>query len=201
MDILQKKKLTKQNFKEAELNRLIANITALEGVASIHEFIKDAYSKAKMAKVRLNNILKNKDKFSNKEFLDKITAVNEFANSYSILDDISAKDIANYFSLPVDETITDGELTPQQMLSKAIEIKNNIKTKFLSEGIPLMADFLLDYNPENMALDIAVEIESLQNRIKVIQATTNLKDKFKEDRIAQLEDRVTKFQGFNIDKK
>ena len=201
LDILQKKKLAKQSFKEAELNRLIANITALEGVASIHEFIKDAYSKAKMAKVRLNNILKNKDKFSNKEFLDKITAVNEFANSYSILDDISAKDISNYFSLPVDETITDGELTPQQMLSKAIEIKNNIKTKFLSEGIPLMADFLLDYNPENMALDIAVEIESLQNRIKVIQATTNLKDKFKEDRIAELEDRVTKFQGFNIDKK
>ena len=84
-----------------------------------------------MAKSKLYNILKNKDKYTPKEFLDKITAINEFANSYSILDEISAKDISNYFSLPVDETIVDGEFTPQQMLSKAIEIKNNISSKFL----------------------------------------------------------------------
>ena len=201
LDVLQKKKLTKQSFKEAELERLIANISALEGVDSIYAFIKDAYSKSKMAKSKLYNVLKNKDKYTPKEFLDKMTAINEFANSYSILDEISAKDISNYFSLPVNENIVDGELTPQQMLSKAIEIKNNISSKFLSEGIPLMADFLLDYKPENMAMDVALEIESLQNRIKIIQATKNLKDEFKETRIAELEERITKFQSFNLDKK
>lgn len=201
LDVLQKKKLTKQSFKEAELARLIANISALEGVDSIYEFIKDAYSKSKMAKSKLYNILKNKDKYTRKEFLDKLSAINEFATTYSILDEISAKDISNYFSLPVDEKITDGELTPQQMLSKAIEIKNNISSKFLSEGIPLMADFLLDYKPENMALDVVVEIESLQNRIKIIQGTTSLKDDFKEKRIEELEERITKFQNFNLDKK
>jgi hypothetical protein len=100
----------------------------------------------------------------------------------------------------VDPSIPDDKLTPQQMLSKARNIRDTIKQKYLKEGIPLMADFLLQYKVDVSEKSNA-EIENLRKRIDSIEADTKVSDKFKAKRIAELEERITILQNFSLDKR
>lgn len=197
--ILKQKKLANQKSREYEYKRLIENFEAAEGVESINIFVKDAYEKAEQAKKVFARILKNKDVYSRKQMIQELTAVADFANGYSILDEISKKDINNYFSGEVSEKIEDDKLTPQEMLTKAIEIRDSIKRKYLTEGIPLMADFLLGYKT-NINDKTLTEVEGLRKRIDSIQANTKLADNFKKKRVQELEERIRQVQSFSIDK-
>jgi hypothetical protein len=198
--MLQKKKLVNQTEKEVEYKRLVDTIKAAEGVESINIFVRDAYLKATKAKTVMTNLLAKKGSLSKKEVLNQLTAIAEFASGYSILDEIAKEDIYKYFMEDVDPSIPDDKLTPQQMLSKARNIRDTIKQKYLKEGIPLMADFLLQYKVDVSEKSNA-EIENLRKRIDSIEADTKVSDKFKAKRIAELEERITILQNFSLDKR
>jgi hypothetical protein len=198
--MLQKKKLVNQTEKEVEYKRLVDTIKAAEGVESINIFVRDAYLKATKAQTVMKNLLAKKGSLSKKEVLNQLTAIAEFASGYSILDEIAKEDIYKYFMEDVDPSIPDDKLTPQQMLSKARNIRDTIKQKYLKEGIPLMADFLLQYKVDVSEKSNA-EIENLRKRIDSIEADTKVSDKFKAKRIAELEERITILQNFSLDKR
>jgi hypothetical protein len=200
LDTLSKKKVTNQEIKEARLQSLIENVKALEGVESIYAFIQDSHKKSKLVEQKLKDLLKNKSNLTSKEYLKQLTAINEFVSEYSILDELMKKDVTAYFSKPTNKNKKTDELTPQEMLTESISIRDNIKSRFLSEGTPLMADFLLEYQPENLKENILIEIESIQNRIKVIEDTTNVTQEYKDKRIEELNKRIEQYQNFSFDK-
>lgn len=198
--MLQKKKLVNQSEKENEYKRLVQAINAAEGVESINIFVQDAYEKGQKAQKVMTNLLAKKATLTKKEVLTQLTAIADFANGYSILDEISKEDVYKYFDGDVDPNIPDDSLTPQQMLTKAINTRNKIKEKYLSEGIPLMADFLLQYKVDVNETSNA-EINNLRLRISAIENDPKVSDEFKAKRIAELEERITIFQNFSLDKR
>lgn len=197
--ILGQKKLKDQRKKEEEYTKLIQNFEAAEGVESINIFIKDAYEKGQVASRVFATLLENKDTYSRDKVLEELTALADFANGYSILDEISDEDVYEFFSKKVDPKIPDGELTPQEILTKAIAIRNEIRIKYVREGLPLMADFLLGYKKDTSEKDLA-EIKGYQAAIDRIQAG-NTSDEHKKQRIKYYEDLISIRQGFSIDKK
>ena len=204
LDLIKNKKVINQRSKENKLKLLIQNINALNGVDAINAFIVDSHTKALAVQKRLGMLLANKSNMSSKEYIAALTDINEFVTGYSILDEITDLDIANYFSKPVNPNKKLKELTPQEMLTEAISIKNKVQSKFLSEGVPLMADFLLEYKPENMVASVAEQVEFFDNRIKIIQdtpTTSRFTDEYKEKRINELEEKKANWQNFTVDKK
>lgn len=198
--MLKQKKLVDQKAKQYEYARLIENFEAAEGAESINIFVKDAYEKSEQASKVFAHMLAHKDEYTKEEMLQKLTAVADFANGYSILDEIDKADIEEYFKIKVDEATPDDKLTPQQMLAKAIRTRDKIRQKYLSEGIPLMADYLLGYKADVSAKTL-VEVEGLRKRIDNIQSDSKLSDDFKKKRIQELEERISTLQSFSIDKK
>jgi hypothetical protein len=198
--ILKQQKLSNQKEREAAYARLIENYEAAEGVDSINIFVKDAYEKAQVADRVMKRLVQNKDTYDRKEMIRELSAIADFANGYSILDEIDKKDKNEYFSGKVSEKKEDEELTPQEMLTKAINIRDAIKKQYLTEGIPLMADFLLDYKT-NIDEKTLTEVNGLRDRIKNIQADSKLTDEFKNKRVGELEERISLLQNFSMDKR
>jgi hypothetical protein len=201
LSIVKNQKFPNQKVKYAKLKKVVDNIVTAEGAESINLFIKDAYEKAIQSQLRFTTIRKNKENLSRQELIQQLTAINDFANGYSILDEIDKADIYEYFSGEVDESIPDSKLTPQEMVTKAISIREKIKRDFIVEGIPLMSDFLLDYKPGYVEDKIREQAEALQKRIDTIMATPGLTPEFKQKRIAELEEQLATVQGFSLDKK
>jgi hypothetical protein len=198
--ILEKQKVSNQTEKLEKLENVIKDFSALEGVESIIMFIEDSYKKSEGVKLRIDNILSNKDSKTRRELIKELAAVNDFANGYSILDEIDRADIWKYFSTKVDPSKPDSELTPQEMLSKAIETKTKVKNFFLKEGIPLMAEFLLEYKSQTIEQDILPEIEKLQDKIDKVKKDNSLSDEDKTKEITKLEKKIAMFQSFSLDK-
>ena len=196
--MLENRKVTNKSQKQAEYNNIIAAVEGAQGVESINMFVRDAYSKGERAKRVLSTLLKNKDTYDKKQVLRELTAIAEFANGYSILDEIDKADVYEYFTTKVDPNIPDSALTPQQMLAKAITTRENIKSKYLTEGIPLMAKFLLGFKTD-VSAESQVQIDKTRKQIEDIIADPKVADIKKKKRIAELEERITKFQGFSID--
>lgn len=197
--MLKQQKVVNQKEKQQAYSNLISNFEAAEGVESINIFVKDAYEKSEQAKKVFTHLLEHPDQYTRDEVLEMLTAIAEFANGYSILDEISKENTAEYFSSKVDETLPDGELTPQQMLTKALRTRSNIKQKYIIEGLPLMADFLLGYKTD-ISEKSAADIEAYKKSIAKIQAGKTT-DKHKKERIQYYEDLISQLQGFSIDKK
>ena len=197
--MLKQKKFTDQRKREYAAQNLRETIEAAEGAASINIFVNDAYAKAIKANQIFTKILAKKDTYSRKEMLEHLTAIADFANGYSILDEISKADVYNYFSAKVDDATPEGELTPQQKLSKAIEIRDQMKKKYVTQGIPIMADFLLDYK-SNIDEKTLQEVESYRARIGVVEAS-NATDEVKQKRIAEHQAQIDQLLNYSITKK
>jgi hypothetical protein len=198
--ILKQKKVVNQEKQEADIQLLINNIEAAEGAESIAMFIKDAYQKAIIAKRRFDNLVKDKNTKDRKELMQQMTALNDFISGYSILDEISKKDILKYFSGQVDQSKDEDQMTPQEMLTEALNIKRDIKNKYVTIGIPLMGDFLLQYKSEDVQEKIIEQVIVFKERIRKIEEDPKLSDKFKAKRIAEIQSQIDQWRGFNLDK-
>lgn len=199
--ILKNKKIKNADLKKKRLRALTENVKAAQGVESINLFIEDAYSKSKQAKSLFALILRDKDQMSRQELIEKLSVIHNFANDYSILDELSKEDIGEFFSNEIPDSKAETEYTPQDKLTQAIAIRDNIKKKFVTEGIPLMAEFLLDYKALSVEEDLSIEIEALKRQIDIILTSQTLSEKTKAKKIEGLNARLEKLQSFSLDKK
>jgi hypothetical protein len=194
------RKLKNQTKKELELKALRKLVDTLDGVDAINAFIEDSYEKAKEIAEVMNNVLKNikEGNYDRKQALDKLVAVSDFANNYSILDEVNKVDVKNFFSNPIISK-PESEYTPQDKLTAAITIRNNIKAAFVDEAIPLMSEVLLNYRSSKGNKTIRENIKAVQARIDEIQ-NSDADDAAKEKRIEREQRVLDKWQGMLLDK-
>ena len=195
------RKVKDQEVFKKKKEKLLETLKALDGVDSINMFVKDAYEQAQHAKKRFDLILSNIGTEDNKDILNELSSINEFANGYSILDEINKQDIYNFFSAGKDDRDPSTNMTAQDMLSDAVTIRDNIKKKYVQVGIPIMADWLLQYQAEGIEEKVLPHLETLKNRLAEVQASTNMSDKKKEKEVKTLEDSIETWQNFSLDKK
>ena len=195
------RKVKDQEVFKKKKEKLLETLKALDGVDSINMFVKDAYEQAQHAKKRFDLILSNIGTEDNKDILNELSSINEFANGYSILDEINKQDIYNFFSAGKDDRDPSTNMTAQDMLSDAVTIRDNIKKKYVQVGIPIMADWLLQYQAEGIEEKVLPHLETLKNRLAEVQASTNMSDKKKEKEVKALEDSIETWQNFSLDKK
>jgi hypothetical protein len=195
------RKVKDQEVFKKKKEKLLETLKALDGVDSINMFVKDAFEEAQHAKKRFDAILSKVGTEDNKDILNELSAINEFANGYSILDEINKQDVYNFFSAGKDDRDPDTNKTAQDMLSDAVTIRNNIKKKYVQIGIPLMADWLLQYQAEGIEEKVLPHLETLKKRLDEVKASTNMSDKKKEKEIKALEDSINTWQNFSLDKK
>ena len=198
IEILNSKKIANKKYKQSKLKKLFEHIETLDGVESINMFVKDAYDKALQVQARMNKLLANKGKMSSKDIMTELTGLNDFANSYSILDEIDSEDIMNYFTSADQQEMT-GPMTPQKMLTAAISIRDKVKKKVITEGIPLLAGFLVEYKSTLQDTTIVDSIEKLKQEIEDIKANPRMSEERKEKMIKQKEDRIKTFETFDVD--
>ena len=201
LGIIEKKKIIGHTRKTNELKRLNKALEAATGVESISIFVEDAYKKAKQAEIRFDYILKNRESKDRKTLMRELTAVSDFVKGYSILNEIAEKDIREYFTINVDPNKPDDKLTAQEMVVKAMNIKEKIESDYLYEGIPLMADFLLDYVAEDEGGKNAEEIRLLRERISKVIAYPKSSDEHKQKKVAEIQEIINQRQNFSLDKK
>lgn len=195
---LKRVKIKDKTLVENQYKALKENLEALDGVESINMFVNDAYQKSLRAKKRLANLLAKKDKKDPKELLDELVSLNDFANGYSILDEISKQDVYTYFSKEVPEK-QEGQMTPQEKLTSAIATRNNIRSKFITEAIPLIAKTLIAYRSERATERTQDEINSLRAQINAVELSTTLSDKAKANKLADLEKTLSLYEGYLLD--
>lgn len=198
--ILENKNITNKKQKENELKRIIDNIKSLDEISTINVFIEESYEQIKKAEYQFDNLIKNKDNFNKHEMIDRLSSFNDFANGYSILDEISKSDIEEYFK-PLEKGLKESSYSTQDKLSYAILAKEKIKQRYLNQGIPLLADYLLEFKSETLDENVKKQIEAEESRLISLENNTKLNEKAKERRIKEVEDRIDKLKGFNLDKK
>lgn len=199
--ILSTKVVGNQKEKLDELQRVIDAFTALEGVESINMFIKDAYEKSEKVITRFNKVIGNKDSKTRKELIKELADINNFVNGYSILNEISQKDIYNFFNEDVDPSIPASELTPQQMLSRALTVRRVVQEQFIEIGIPLMAEFLSEYQSGYSTENIAEEVSRVQGKMNSVKKDPTLTDEEKAKKTSKLQEELDKYQKYSLDVK
>lgn len=199
---LEKTEISAKSDKIAELKNLKKLMTELDGLESINEFFKYAYEEAIKAEEYMKKTLSEIERLDPKEAIKRILVLHDYANNYNILDDISKEDIAQYFSKPVSGITErpEGDVTAQEMISYAIQTRNNIKNKVISEGIPLMADFLLQYAPSSTKAKIQDQLDALERRMQNVSNNPKLSDAKKTKRLAELQEESDQYRGFTLDK-
>jgi|Laugrespbdmm15sd_2_1035082.scaffolds.fasta_scaffold00170_12 hypothetical protein len=205
--VLERSNIYKQKEKIKETKDLMNILKELDGIESINEFVKDAFNKSKIAHKHFNytiNRIQNGE-LSRKEAIQELVAMQDFANRYSIINEIQKADVLKFFSTPVDiEAMSardEKTLTPQEMLSFTKSVTDNIKTKFIAEGIPLMADFLLDYKPMGVDERIKKEVYQLQQKIEVIKNNPKNSPEFIAKKTEEIQQRIDTILNFTLDKK
>jgi len=201
VQMLEGRKVKDQEILKKEKEKLLETLKALDGVDSINMFVKDAFDQAKHAEKRFELILGRVGTEDNKDILNELSSINEFANGYSILDEISKQDVYNFFSAEKDVKNPDTNKTAQDMLSYAVTVRNNIKKKYVQVGIPLMADWLLQYQAEGIYDKVLPHLETLKKRLDETKASTTLSSKRKDKEIAKLEYAINTWQNFSLNKK
>jgi len=199
IEILNSKKIANVKYKQSKLKELLTAIDTMDGVASITMFVKDAYDKAQQVENRFSKLLANKKNMSSKEIMIDLTGINDFANSYSILDEIDSADIMEYFTNTGVTEDAYGPMTPQKMLRDAISIRDKVKKKVITEAIPLMAEYLVEYKSTLQDKTIPEEIARMEQQIKDIEANSRMSEKKKEKETKKLQDRLKLFEGFDVD--
>jgi hypothetical protein len=199
IEILNSKKIANVKYKKSKLNELLSAIETMDGVASINMFVKDAYDKAQQVEKRFANLLRNKQNMTSKEIMIDLTGINDFANSYSILDEIDSQDMMDYFLTGAGVDDVYGPMTPQKMLTDAIKIRDKVKKKVITEAIPLMAETLVEYKSTLQDKTIPEEVARLEKEIAAVTANTRMSEKRKAKELKRLEDRLSLFEGFDVD--
>jgi len=182
INILSNQKVKDVDRKTNRLKELLQNMKAVEEVESINLFIEEAYKMSQQLKQRTKQFLIDvkKEDVDRKELIEALTNINEYANSYNILDEISSEDLFDFFQLDEDaeqkmfEEDEEGnvKLSMKEKLERAVTTRNIIRQRMLDEGIPLLAEFLLDarskYSAEGLEKEIAAkraEIEKIKNDV------------------------------------
>lgn len=197
---LENKNIPNKKQKENELKRIIENIKSLDEVSTINTFIEESYANIKKAELDFDKLLKNKDTYSRSKMIEKLSSFNDFANGYSILDEISQTDIEEYFTKAEKGLNEQGTFTIQDKLAYSMLAKEKIKQRYLKQGIPLLADYLLEHKSERLSDQVVKEIDELEKKITILQ-NSKLTDAAKEKRIKEVEDRIDTLKGFDLDKK
>lgn len=198
LNILEKQKIPNQSYKEKKQKNLIDNFEVLDGIEAITMFVKDTYDKSQSVYKRMAALVSKADDGTpefKKKMIEELTAINTFVNGYNILDEISKDDIYNYFSAESDE-IPEGETkTIKQMLTDAISTRKAVKEKYIQQGIPLMASFLLNYKSLDIDKQVLQEAELLEKRLAEEINSSKPNDK----KIKKLTERIQKFRSFSYD--
>ena len=199
-DELTKRKVKNQKFKEEELKRLQKQIKELDAVGTINLFVDDSFIKAQTAARNFNKILSQRknNEINNKDFLDRLVDINDFANSYNILDEIAKVEIDEYFSAPITNKPI-SEYTPQDKIKFAIQTRDQIKLAFVEQAIPLMAETLIDYRSGKSNKTIKDQIKAYQDRIEELE-NSDFSDKIKEKDTAYNQRQLSKWQKMLLDK-
>ncbi len=198
--ILENKNIPNKKFKENQIKRILDNIKALDGVETINTFIEESYQQVAKAEKDFDNLIKNKEKYTRKELIERLSSFNDFANGYSILDEISKSDIEEYFNKPEKGIKEQGTFTIQDKLQYAVSKRDLIKQRYLKQGIPLLADYLFDFKSEDLNESVKTQIEGLQKRIKTISIGSASKEK-KYKMIGELEQQIENLSGITVEKK
>lgn len=198
IEILKGKKIANTKYKQAKLKELLKAMETMDGVESINIFIKDAYDKAQQVQARFAKLLENKDNMSSKEIMIELTGINDFAYSYSILDEIDSADIMNYFTTKSGDESVYGPVTPQKMLTDAIKIRDKVKKKVVTEAIPLLASYLVEQKSTLQDSTIADEIEKMEAEIIAIETNTKMKKSTQEKEIKKITERLKTFKTFDV---
>lgn len=199
---LNRRKVKDQTRKKRAIDRINKNIKDLEGVEVINAFIEHAYEEGETTRKELLEALKKnrEGKIDTKEFLDILSAANQFANGYNILDEISKEDIDRYFSRPVISNKPKSEWTPQEKLTAAINYRNDIKKLFDEKVIDVMADTLIKYRTTRGTKSIQENIKAQEERIERLKADTTISEKRKEKDIDFEEKELEKMKAMYLDK-
>ncbi len=197
LNALKKQKIVNQSYKEKKQENLIKEFEVLDGIDAITMFIKSTYEESQKIYKKMQAIINKVDDGTpdfKKNLIKELTAVNNFVNGYNILDEISKKDIYNYFSPDSNEVEEGDTKSIKKMLKDTIELRESVKQKYIQNGIPLMASFLLNYKSIGIDKQVEVEVEGLKKRL--IAAKNSSKPNEKE--IQRLSDRILKFQSFTL---
>lgn len=197
--VLQRKDVPNKTKTENEIKRLMEQIDAVRGVNSINLFVDDAYEKAKVAEKRFKSFVSSIGKQDRKAATDELIAFYDFANRYDLVDEISKQDVFEYFTSDqsIEAQAATGVTTPQQKLTYAISVKNSIKQQVSQYGIPLIADFLMNYRT-SVEENINEEIENVKKDIARVTDNTTIKPESKAKELLRLNERLNKFQTFNV---
>lgn len=199
---LNRKKVKNQKAKKNALARIIKNLNELEGVEAINAFIEHAYTEGMETRKLLNEALKRSREgtIESKELLDILSAANQFANGYSILDEISKEDVDRYFSKPIASNKPESELTPQDKLTRAIANRNNIKVVFDERVIDVIAETLVDYRSSRGTKTIQENIKAFEERVENVKNDTTLSDKARARALESNEKDLAKWRALMLDK-
>jgi hypothetical protein len=197
---LKKKKVPNQSFKEKRLAKLKEDIETLEGADAINLFIDDVFKNSNLLVKRMKTIISRKEAFSSpREFLQEMMAVNDFVNGYTVLDELMKADIYSYFSGTEYLGKKVEDYTPQDKITAALANKKIVQETFVEEGIPIMAEILLEFRSESSKRGYVEEIARLKEKIEEVKGL-NKSEKSKQDRIEALELRIKKYESFSLDK-
>jgi hypothetical protein len=197
LDSLRKQKIPNQTYKEKKQENLIKEFEVLDGIDAITMFIKNTYEESQKIYKRMQAVINKVDDGTpefKKNLIKELTAINTYVNGYNILDEISKKDIYDYFSSESNETQEGDTKSIKKMLKETIELRDSVKQKYIQNGIPLMASFLLNYKSIGIDKQVEVEVEGLKKRL--IAEKNSAKPNIKE--IERLSNRILKFQSFTL---
>ena len=197
---LSKKKVKNQRFKEEELARLRKNIKELDAVETINLFVDDAFIKAQTEVKNYSDLIaaKKAGTIDSKDFLERLVDINDFANSYSILDEIAKAEVNQYFKTPLGAKPV-SEYTPQDKIKYAIQVRDQIKISFIQEAIPLMAETLVSYRTGKSNKTIADQIKAFESRIEELK-NSEFSDKIKQKDIDANQKELAKWKNMQLDK-
>ena len=196
---LNKRKVTNQRAKEEEAKRLEKMINELDGVEAINAFIEDAFKKSLNTESYYKKTIEKykNNELTGKEFLERLVDINDFANNYNILDEIADSDVRQFFTGTVSKPLS--EYTPQDKLKVAIGIRNAIKTAFVQEAIPIMAETLVNYRNFKSNKTIQDQIKKFEDQIVDIkQSDAPSASKLKSVEYAEKE--MQKWKNMLLDK-
>ena len=197
---LSKKKVVNQKAKTSQLNTLMNNIKKVEDVEAIEIFVSDAFEKAQAEVKNYQEVIeaKKNGNIDTKVFLNRLVEILDFAKGYSILDEISNIDINKYFSGPLSAKPI-SEYTPQDKIKYVLQVREQIKTAFVQEAIPLMAETLVSYRRSNSNKTITEQIKAFEDRIEEIRKS-DMSDKVKEKDIDFNKKELAKWKNMLLDK-
>lgn len=199
--VLQRKKVKNYERTKNEIKRLVEQINDTKGVKSIVLFVDDVYAKAEVAEKQFKKFVKSINQQSGKAAIDELIDFYDFANRYELLDEISKQDVFEHFTsdLSPEEQESQGIKSPQDKLTYAISVRNQIKQQVSQYGIPLIADWLMTYKSEARE-GLTEEIQNIEKDIARVEANTKIKDETKEKELKRLKDRLAKVKSFNLTK-